>query len=56
MQENNFFETYKLNDLDCMYFAHVFTIRIEAKSASIDVTKGVGGVNPPNNFNYFLKI
>ena len=27
-------------------FARVFTLRIKAKSASIDVTKGVGGVNP----------
>ena len=26
------------------------------KSASIDVTKGVGGVRPPNNFIYFLNI
>ena len=29
---------------------------LQAKSASIDVTKGVGGVSPPNNFIYFLNI
>ena len=38
-----------------MYFARVFTLRIKAKSvASIGVTKGVGGVNPLNNFIYNL--
>ena len=29
---------------------------LQAKSASIDVTKGVSGVSPPNNFIYFLNI
>ena len=28
---------------------------LQAKSASIDVTKGVGGVSPPNNFIIFFK-
>ena len=37
----------------CMYFARVFTLRIKAKSASIDVTKGVGGVNPQTTLTIF---
>ena len=58
MQEKTFFETYKLATRTCMYmyFACVFTLCIKANSASIDVTKGVGGVNPLNNFIYFFNI
>ena len=29
---------------------------LQAKSASIDVTKGVGGVSPPNKFIYFFNM
>ena len=35
---------------------HVHGLCIKANSASIDVTKGVGGVNPLNNFIYFFNI
>ena len=43
------FEMYQLTTWTYMH-------ALQAKSASIDVTKGVGGVSPPNNFIYFLNI
>ena len=53
MQEKNFFETYKLNDLDLYILCMCDTLRIKAKSASIDVTNGVGGVNPQTTLTIF---
>ena len=52
--QKTLFEMYQPTTWTYTYFACVFTIRIAGKSASIDVTKGVGGVNPPDNFNYFI--
>ena len=54
-QEKTFFETNKLTTRTWMYL-HVCSMFDRGKSASIDVTKGVGGVDPNQLYYFFFYV